>query len=209
MFHPLFSKTHSLHFLWFFDRFYFYFKCFKCVNFNLLTYMWNALCHTNILRENMTLNVFETVLQNLCFKTYYDKIKMYTFATSGAYEGKLRANPNVKISTFLLEKDRKYLNFLGKNTYFSLWKQRTNVLLNLLQCYSVDVWICSGSCLSFYFYLIEAQLGGLETTLSFQKMIFSYCFRARRWTPQSPETLSLVLPAVTKAGVCRSWGCSE
>lgn len=25
----------------------------------------------------MTLNVFEAVLQNLCFKTYYDKIKMY------------------------------------------------------------------------------------------------------------------------------------
>ena len=68
----------------------------------------------------MTLNVFEAVLQNSCFKTYYDKIKMYTFATSGAYEGKLRANPNVKINTFLLEKGRKYFNFLGKNTYFSL-----------------------------------------------------------------------------------------
>lgn len=139
MFHPLFSKMHSLHFLWFFDRFYFYFKCFRCVNFTLLTYMWNALCHSNILRENMTLNVFETVLQNLCFKTYYDKIKMYTFATSGAYEGKLRANPNVKISTFLLEKGRKYFNFLGKNTFFH-FENRGQMFYWI--CWSAIVWMC-------------------------------------------------------------------
>lgn len=47
----------------------------------------------------MTLNIFE-VLQNLCLKTYFDKIKMYIFATSRAYEGKLRTNLNVKTSTF-------------------------------------------------------------------------------------------------------------
>ena len=51
----------------------------------------------------MTLNIFE-VLQNLCLKTNFDKIKMYIFATSRAYEGKLRTNLNVKTSTFFFLK---------------------------------------------------------------------------------------------------------
>lgn len=35
----------------------------------------------------------------------------------------------------------------------------------------MDVWVSAGSCLSFYFYLIEAQLPGLEAAVSLLKMI--------------------------------------
>lgn len=112
-----------------------------------------------------------------------------------------------KQTIFPLEEKNIWHNLLAKSKYFSFWKQRGNVLLNVLGHRTVD---------AFRFLFITLFLhhwGTIVRIRDYRKlgeMIgVRWGFRARRWTPQSPEALSLVLPAGTKAGVRGWWGCSK
>lgn len=196
MFYPLFGERHSLHFF--------------------------SLCIAII----FILKVCQLYPHNICMKYFIllryflEKHALKCFERA---QKQSMAKGGENICNFIAWRF-KIQNSQYKNKYFSSWRGRKYFLvifhtdnLSLIRKWRNHFPSCAfqhyvaraGSCLlSLHSDTAEEQLSELEATASWLKMtVFSYRFRPNRRTPQSPEILSPVLPASTKAGVCCWWAC--
>lgn len=140
--------------------------------------------------------------------------KIYVYICINAYnfhdmwKRGLRENMNVK-TIYPLEKKRKifYIICWVKTTSFHFGNR--GKMFHLI-CWAIVVWIYLGSYLSLYFYIIEAPLSGLETTVNSVKWeVFCRDFRARRWIPESLKHWASFYLQAPKQVVRSRWGCSR